>query len=179
MRLTSNAAFLCVCMATVLFAPPLEAQERQRAPGTAIVTVEDDEYTIPNECDDPANPAAGFSTEPSRITREATGRTSMVTLRLRRWQDTNDVVVSLDRYVAWLPAPASAGGVLALELSMIPASFARDGVPTALTYDMWSSGDRPEGISGVRFRADCTHRDPEAPAYRKIPPPTGGPIEEN
>lgn len=142
----------------------------QRFEGTAIVRVADDEYTIPIECDDVARPELGFSTEPSRITRERTGRTSGVNLRLRGWPDhPGETVVSLDRYVVWMEQPASSGGTLSLTLDMSPVSVVRGGVPVALTYDMWMAGDRPEGIAGVYIEAQCTSRDPEAPSYRKIP----------
>lgn len=142
----------------------------QRFEGTAIVRVDDDEYTIPIECDDSARPELGFSTEPSRITRERTGRTSGVNLRLRGWPDQpGETVVTLDRYVVWTAQPSSAGGTLSMTLDMSPVSVVRDGVPALLTYDMWTAGDRPTGISGVYVEAQCTSRDPEAPSYRKIP----------
>ena len=141
-----------------------------RFPGSAVVTVGENEYTIRIECRVQGQPEAGFTTEPNRITREETGgQYNMVTLRLRPWQDTQDVIVSLEGYVAWIPAPASAGGTLSLELEMSPASVVRNNAPVALTYDMWQSGDRPPGRDGVKFAADCSQRDPEAPSFRKLP----------
>ena len=131
----------------------------------------DAEYTIPIECNDPARPGLGFNTEPSRITREKTGRSSMVNLRVRPWKDTGDVIVALGAYVAWIKPPPSAGGVMSARLDMSPASMARDNMPVALTYDMWKDGDRPEGVNGVQFKANCGFRDPDAPAYRKLPSP--------
>ncbi|MDH3620917.1 MAG: hypothetical protein OER91_08505 [Gammaproteobacteria bacterium] len=141
---------------------------KDRHAGTAIIRVSDGEYTIPIECDDASRPELGFSTEPSRITKENTGRTSLVSLRLRKWKDTDHLVVSLDRYVAWVPTPRSVGGTLNMTLDMSPASMVRDNQPVALTYDMWMDGDRPAGINGVSFEAQCSYRDPAAPAYRKM-----------
>jgi hypothetical protein len=160
----ARISLLALCLGVA----PLAAQD-ERAPGTAVITLDDTEYTIPIECDDVSRPEAGFGTEPSRITRESTGRTSMVNLRVRQWQETDEVVVTLDRYSAWMPRPTSAGGVLAVEVDMSPTSVVRDGVPVTLTHDMWSSGDRPEGITGVRFEASCTYRDPDAPSFRRLP----------
>lgn len=162
-------------LCAILLAPGQAAAQQGRSapnarfPGSAVVTVGDDEYTIRIECRVQSRPELGFTTEPDRITREETGgRYNMVTLRLRPWQDTNDVLVSLENYVAWLPAPASTGGVLTLEVDLSPASMMRDGAAVALTYDMFSSGDRPVGQEGVQFRADCNQRDAEAPSHRKI-----------
>jgi hypothetical protein len=135
--------------------------------GTAVVRLKDAEYTIPILCDSPSQPQLGFSTEPSRVTREATGRTSMVNVRLRSWKESGELIVTLNRYVAWLPAPTSAGGSLSMQLDMSPASIVRDNTPVALTYDMWTSGDRPQGLEGVKIDANCSYRDPDAPSYRR------------
>ncbi len=145
------------------------AYSGERHAGTAIILVGESEYTIPIECDDSSRPELGFSTEPSRITKEATGRTSGLRLGLRRWQETDDVVISLDRYLAWMPRPSSAGGVLKMTLDMSPVTIMKGGSPVALTYDMWMEGERPQGIQGVSFEAQCSHRDPDAPAFRKLP----------
>ena len=150
---------------------PLSGMAQERSKGTAVIRVTDDEYRIPIECDDPARPGLGFSTEPSRITRETKGRASMVNLRVRPWKDTGDVVVTLDRYVAWIQPPPSASGVMSARLDMSPASMVRDNMPVALTYDMWNDGDRPPGLNGVQFEANCGFRDPEAPSYRKLSGP--------
>lgn len=158
-----------VRLVPVLLVAMTAAAAQERSAGTAIIHVGQDEYTIPIECDDATRPELGFSTEPSRITKQATGRTSGVRLGLRQWQETDYVVISLDRYVAWMPRPASAGGVLRLTLDMSPVTILRDGSPVALTYDMWMDGERPAGIEGVSFEAQCSNRDPEAPAYRKVP----------
>ncbi|MBK9168743.1 MAG: hypothetical protein IPM24_14910 [Bryobacterales bacterium] len=140
-----------------------------RFPGSAVVSVEDREYLIRIECRERGRPEAGFSTELNRVTRADTGgRSNMASLNLRRWQDSPDVVVSLDRYVAWLPVPTSNAGVLTLELAMSPASVVRNGAPTAVTYDMWKAGDRPPGHDRVRIVANCRVRDPAAPAFRKV-----------
>jgi hypothetical protein len=119
-----------------------------------------------------ARPELGFTTEANRVVRAATGgRYNMVKLRVRPWKDTEEAIVSFESYVAWIPRPTSAGGVLSLEVDMSPASTMRDGVPVMLTYDMWSAGERPEGRDGVKFEAQCGSRDPEAPAYRKVADP--------
>ena len=140
----------------------------ERHPGSAVVRVEDSKYTIPIECNDATRPELGFSTEPARITREATGRSSGVRLVVRPWKDSPNLVVSLDRYVAWVPAQPSVAGVLQMKLDMSPASSVKDGFPTALTYDMWMDGERPEGLDNISFEANCSHRDPAAPAFEKI-----------
>lgn len=154
---------------------PAQASGRQagsapdeRHPGSAVVTVGDSEYTIRVECRVRGQPEAGFTTEPNRITREQTNRSNMVTLRLRPWPGTKDVIVSLDGFVAWMPTPTSSAGVLTLELAMSPASVVRDGSPVALTYDMWQRGDRPAGRDGVKLVINCLTRDPNAPAFRKV-----------
>ena len=154
-------------LAFSLFTASLFAKDGH--PGSAVVTVSGNEYTIPIECEDPSRPELGFFTEASRITREATGRSSLVSLRLRVWKDTSDLVISLDRYVAWVPSPTSSGGTLKMMLDMSPASSLKEGIPTALTYDMWMDGERPEGLKNVRFEANCTSRDPDAPSFRKLP----------
>lgn len=161
-------------LAVVLPQPPgLAAQEptpseSDRFPGSAVVVVDDNEFLIRLECRVQGRPEAGFITEASRITRAETGRTNMVNLRLRPWQDTDDVVVSLEGWVAWMPRPTSVGGVLELEIDLASASTMREGTPVLTTYDMWQNGDRPEGRDGVWFEANCSERNPDAPAYRKL-----------
>ena len=145
------------------------AHAKERHAGTAIVRAGGSEYTIPIECNDVSRPELGFSTEPSRITREATGRTSGVRLIVRKWKESSDLVISLDRYVAWVPSQPSTAGVLEMTLDMSPASSLNNGMPTALTYDMWMDGERPAGITGVYFEARCGYRNPAAPAFRKLP----------
>lgn len=157
------------CIVLALWVAVTGAFAQDRSAGTAVIHVGENEYTIPIECDDASRPELGFSTEPSRITKEATGRTSGLRLGLRRWQETDDVVISLDRYVAWMPRPSSAGGVLKMTLDMSPVTIMKGGSPVALTYDMWMEGERPQGIQGVSFEAQCSHRDPDAPAFRKLP----------
>lgn len=142
--------------------------QNDRHPGSAVVRVDSDEYTIRIECDDASRPELGFTTEPNRLTREATGRTNMVNLRLRPWKDTGDVIITLDRYVAWIPQPASAGGVLSVETGMSSVSTTRNNQPTLTTYDMWNSGDRPDGLETMMFEARCGAPDPDAPAFRKL-----------
>lgn len=164
--MTTNQKRLFVVL--VLASVTAGAYAKDRHAGTAVVRVDDREYTIPIECNDVARPELGFSTEPSRITREATGRTSGVRLIVRQWKETSYLVISLDRYVAWVPTQPSAGGVLKMTLDMSPVSSLRDGTPTLLTYDMWMEGDRPAGITGVSFEAQCGYRDPDAPSFKKL-----------
>jgi hypothetical protein len=148
------------------------AQDRSSRPtyeGSVVLRVADAEYRILILCDDPTRPELGFTTEPNRITRENTGRSNMVNLRLRPWRDTGDVLVSLDDTVAWMAQPASDGGVLAFRIDMSPVSITRDGVPALLTYEMWKNGERAEGGRRAEVEAQCGVRDPEAPAFRRIP----------
>lgn len=146
-----------------------DAQAVEPANGTAIISVDDKEYTIPIVCDDTASPESGLYTEPQRVTRERTGRASGVRLTIRPWKDTSDFMINLDRYVAWVPLPSSGDGVLELTLAMSPASSVQGGVPHALTYDEWLAGDRPAGLDGVRIEVNCQFLDPDAPAFRKLP----------
>lgn len=143
------------------------AAAQDRFDGTAIVRTDQMEYVIPVVCDDLARPELGFATEPSRVTRAATGRASAANVRLRQWQDSNELLVTLDRYVAWIPMPESLDAVLSLAIAMSPASIVRDGIPVSVTYDMWASGDRPEGIE-VAIEVDCRSRDPAAPSSRRV-----------
>ena len=142
-------------------------QAQDRFAGSAIVRTDQTEYLIPIDCNDAESPVLGFSTEPSRVTREATGRSSLVNLRLRQWQDTADLVVTLDRYVAWISIPDTQDSLLSLSLAMSPVTVIRDGLPVTLTHDMWASGDRPEGID-VEIEANCQSRDPAAPTSRRL-----------
>lgn len=155
-------AILLLVMATV--------QAAQQANGTAIVRVDDREYTIPVICDDTSRPESGVYTEPQRITRERTGRTSGVRLNIRPWKDTSHLVVSLDRYVAWVPASQFGGGTIEMTLAMSPVSAMRNGAPALLTYDDWMAGDRPPGLDNVHVEVNCRVLNPAAPAFRKIPP---------
>jgi hypothetical protein len=147
------------------------AQQRvpgsERVPGSAIVRVADSEYTIPIECNDASRPELGFSTEPARITKQRTGRTSGVRLTVRPWKETSYLIISLDRYVAWVPPQATSGGIFRMTLDMSPVSFLADGTQKLLTYDEWMAGNRPAGLEGVTFEANCRERDPNAPAVRK------------
>jgi len=162
-----------IALAILISTPPVliadDAPRPKLTDGSAMVRVEEAEYKILIRCDDASRPEMGFSTEANRITRAANGgRYNMVNLRLRSWKDTGDVVISLNGYIAWIPQPASAGGTLSLQLDMSPTKVVRDGTPVLLTYDMWTSGDRPPGRKGVEIEAQCGERDPEAPSYRRI-----------
>jgi hypothetical protein len=150
----------------------LVAQEPQpltRYEGSAVVRVADSEYTIVILCEDAARPELGFTTEPNRITRQRTGRPNRVSLRLEPWRDTGDVLVSLDDSVAWLARPVSSGGRLSFEARMSSVSITREGVPARLTYEMWKRGERSGEGPEVAVEARCGERDPEAPAFRRIP----------
>jgi hypothetical protein len=151
----------------LLFVLAIASEAQDRVAGSAIIRTSEMEYVIPIECDDATRPELGFSTEPSRVTREAIGRTSGVNLRLRQWQDSDELLVTLDRYVAWIPMPDQQGAVLSLTLAMSPMSVTRDGIPVTLTHDMWTGGDRPEGID-VEIKANCASRDPTAPSSRRL-----------
>lgn len=155
----------------VVASPPAAALGRRQAEpsnGVATVRVAQTEYTIPLLCDDAQRPEMGFSTEPGRVTRERTGQSSGVNLRLRTWQDTDLVVVSLDRYVTWMPRPTSVAGVLSVETGMSPVTIMQDGAPVAYTYDMWNSGDRPVGLESMSVEARCGLPQPATPAVRNI-----------
>ena len=138
--------------------------------GTAYVRADGTEYIIPIVCREAGLANAGFSTEPSRVTRAATGRTSPARLTVRPWKDTGELVVSLDRYIAWVTAPETNGTHFSLTVDMSPSSFLRDGLPVTMTYDVWAEGDRPAGLSNVTIDADCSERDPEAPGSRPFSP---------
>jgi hypothetical protein len=147
------------------------AQQRvpgsERVPGSAIVRVADSEYTISIECNDASRPELGFSTEPARITKQRTGRTSGVRLTVRPWKETSYLIISLDRYVAWVPSQSATGVALRMTFDMSPLSILVDGTQKLLTYDEWMAGTRPAGLEGVTFEANCRERDPNAPAFRK------------
>lgn len=138
-------------------------------PGSAVVVSGTDEYTIRILCDDASRPERGFSTEPNRVTRAETGgRINGVNLRLRPWKDSGDVLISLDGAgQAWVPRPPSAGGLLEVGVALRPVTYLKDGVPTLVSYEMWKAGDVPPDEQQVSFKANCTTRDPAAPAYRK------------
>ena len=166
-QLLPNGVKLPLLIMLILFTSS-EANGQNRFEGSAIVRVEDSEYVVPIECDDATRPEKGFSTEPSRITRERTGRTSMINIRLRPSGEEAESIVTLDRYVAWITQPASTGGTLSLDLDLSPMGLLREGEQVLLTRDMWMNGDRPEGIKGVYVEAQCSSRDPDAPSYKKI-----------
>lgn len=145
------------------------AQAADSANGTATVRVEDREYTIPIVCSETKSTKIDIYTEPQRITRERTGRASSVRLTIRSWKETDDVIVNVDRYVAWIPRDSISDGLVKLSLSMSPTTLVQGGMPVAMTYDEWQSGNRPKGVDDVEIVADCSNLDPDAPAFRKIP----------
>ena len=157
--------FPLIAAATLL---SLTAHPNERAPGSAVVRVDNLEYLVPIECKDAAQPWLGFATEPARVTRKRTGRTSMARLNLRPWRDTGQVIVSLNRYVAWTTvSPSLVGQTFSVVVDMSPASTARNGFPEPMTYDRWQEGDRPAGVTNVRIEANCMQRDEAAPAFKK------------
>lgn len=164
-------------LATVILPTYGVAQEesrRERHEGSAVVREKggDAEYKIRIECDDASRPELGFTTEPNRVTREATGgKYNMVNLRLRPWKETDDVLITSPVGVAWIPRPTSTGGVLSLSVDVVPGKWEENGQPVLLTYDMWKEGVRPEGGATVEFEATCGYRDPEAPSYRRLTNP--------
>ena len=145
------------------------AQAAESANGTATIRVGNNEYTIPIVCSDTTSSEVDLYTEPQRITRERTGRASSVRLTIRPWKETTDLIVNLDRYVAWIPQKSIADGIFEISLSMSPTTYLRDGIPVALTYDEWLSGNRPEGVDDVMIVTNCGYLDPDAPSFRKIP----------
>lgn len=174
--MTSSVRAGALLLAVVFFSPAAaaaqDAAERTLHEGSAVVRAKGGvgEYKIRILCEDASRPELGFFTEANRITREATGgRTNGVNLRLRPWQETDDVLITSPVGVAWIPRPSSTGGVLSLSVEVVPASFAENGAPVAMTYDRWKAGDRPEGGGTLEFEANCASRDPEAPSFRRLP----------
>jgi hypothetical protein len=176
-------AGMAAAVATVLvplISTPASAQERARAeraerrelhPGSAVVRQQggDSEAVIRILCDEAGRPEAGFTTEANRVTRAETGgKYNRTSLRLRPWKDTDDVLITTDWGIAWVPRPASAGGVLTMDVEVRPNQVQRDGQPVLVTYDMWKAGDVPDESSVVEFEANCATRDPEAPSWRRL-----------
>ncbi len=139
-----------------------------RHPGSAVVTFGQDEFLIRIECRVPSKPELGLTTEPNRITREEVGRSNGTALRLRPWEDTGDILVNAGGKMAWVPAPTSTGGVLSMQVELYPTTITRNGAPVLVTYDMWKAGEHSGEATVAQFEANCTTRDPEAPAYRKL-----------
>ena len=166
-------AWLTPAVLVLAFAEPAAPQESRRDdhPGSAVVREKDgdSEALLRIICDERGRPEAGFITEPNRITRQETGRSNSASLRLRPWQDTDDVLITTTWGVAWIPRPTSSGPTLSIEVDVGPAGFTRDGMPVAVTYDMWKAGDVPDERTTVVFEANCEVRDPDAPAWRRIP----------
>ncbi|MDH3733218.1 MAG: hypothetical protein OEU54_06765 [Gemmatimonadota bacterium] len=173
--MTTRTSIQITLFALLLVPWPVAAQGRPTlSEGSAVVRVADGEYTITILCDDASRPELGFTTEANRVTRAATGRRNMVSLRVRPWKDTSDIQVTLEggtAWTAWMPQPPSAGGILTMDVVLRPVSFVKDNMPGLLTYEMWQSGDIPEGERQVEFEANCSARDPEAPSYRKLSEP--------
>ena len=161
-------------LAAVLFAGAPERLHAQptrtaRTPGTAVLTVGSDVYSLVIECDDAAQPEAGFSTLPSRLMRERHGRTNGANVRLRAW-DEREVVVSVDRFVAWLPTPSAQGDTLRLQLAMSRNSELRDKRPVLMTHERWQAGERFGAPQSVSLKAWCGSVADDAPSYRRRPP---------
>ena len=182
-------AWLAAAIATILIlwvSTPAGAQERPRAErvqrrelhaGSALVRRQggDSEALIRILCDEAGRPEAGFTTEANRVTRAETGgKYNRTSLRLRPWKDTDDVLITTDWGIAWVPRPASAGGVLDMDVEVRPNQVQRDGRPVLVTYDMWKAGDVPGDRTVVEFEADCVTRDPAAPSWRRLDPVGGG-----
>ncbi len=168
----AGALLLAAVILSPVAAAAQETTERALHEGSAVVRAKGgvSEYKVRILCEDASRPELGFFTEANRITREATGgRTNGVNLRLRPWEDTGDVLITSPVGVAWIPRPASSGGVLSLSVDVVPASFVENGVPVAMTYDRWKAGERPEGGGTLEFEANCASRDPEAPSFRRLP----------
>lgn len=168
-RLSMTVGKLPNILLPVLLSCGAGAQAAESANGTATIRVDDNEYTIPIVCSDTTSSEVDLYTEPQRITRERTGRASSVRLTIRPWKETTDLIVNLDRYVAWITQKSIADGIFEISLSMSPTTYLRDGIPVALTYDEWLSGNRPEGVDDVRIVTNCGYLDPDALSFRKIP----------
>lgn len=167
--LTFCAGLCVLCLAAPGQAPAQDGGGEELREGSALVRRGADEYLIRILCDG-SQPELGFTTEANRVTRAATGgRSNMVTMRLLPWKDTGDVLISVDGGgQAWVPRPASAGGVLSMDVVLRPGVVVREGQPVAVTYDMWKAGEVGGEETPVHFEANCTRRDPDAPAYRKV-----------
>lgn len=153
------------------------AERRELHPGSALVRRQggDSEALIRILCDEAGRPEAGFTTEANRVTRADTGgKYNRTSLRLRPWKDTDDVLITTDWGIAWVPRPGSAGGVLSMDLEVRPNQVQREGRPVLVTYDMWKAGDIPAERTVVEFEADCATRDPAAPTWRRLDPAGGG-----
>lgn len=174
--MSKTTVWIAAVIATLLVPAPGTAQETRRDyDGSAVVREVggDSEALIRILCDEASRPEAGFITEPNRTTRSETGRSNSASLRLRPWKDTGDVLITSSWGSAWIPAPTSSGGVLAMEVEVRSGAMMRNGQPVALTYDMWKAGDVPPDRTVVEFEANCNARDPEAPAWRLLPEPAG------
>ena len=171
----SNCRPIILTLIMPLLVPlPSWAQETARRvlhDGSAVVRQKDgdNEALIRILCDEASLPEAGFTTEANRVTRAETGRSNMVSLRLRPWQDTDDVLITSNWGVAWIPRPISTGGVLTMEVEVRPPTVMRDGSPVGVTYDMWKAGDVPDERRVIEFQANCSGPDPDAPAFRTLP----------
>lgn len=145
-----------------------ERPRRQLHPGSAVVRHGDSEALIRILCDEAGRPEAGFTTEANRVTRAETGgRYNRASLRLRPWKDTDDVLITTNWGIAWIPRPTSTAGILSMELEVRPNKLERDGQPVLVTYDMWKAGDLPAERAVVEFEANCSVRDPDAPSWRR------------
>ena len=172
--MTRSGRTIITMVALLLVPPSAGAQESVRPElhdGSAVVREQggDSEALIRILCDEVSRPEAGFTTEANRVTRAETGRSNQASLRLRPWQDTDDILITSTWGVAWIPRPASAAGALAMEVEVRPPTLMRDNMPVAVTYDMWKAGDLPDERRVIEFEANCGTRDPEAPAWRRLP----------
>jgi len=173
-RTTMQQTLLGFCLPVLLVPSAAQAQGgswRDLPKGSAVVREKggDSEALIRIICDEASRPEAGFTTEANRVTRAETGRSNMTSLRLRPWQDTNDVLITSNWGVAWIPRPISVGGVLTMEVEVRPPTLMRDRMPVAVTYDMWKAGDVSDEGRVIEFEANCSARDPGAPGFRKLP----------
>lgn len=182
-RMSAGMAAAVAAILIPVISSPAGAQERQERvrrelhPGSAVVRQQDgdSEALIRILCDEAGRPEAGFTTEANRVTRRETGgKYNRTSLRLRPWKDTDDVLITTDWGIAWVPRPASTGGVLAMNVEVRPNQLQRDGRPVLVTYDMWKAGDVPDETSVVEFEANCATRDPDAPSWRRLEAGDGG-----
>ncbi len=163
-----TAKIACAALALIMAAAGPPTVLAQGGVGKAVVLTDDGEYTVLIECDQD-RPEHGFRTRPNRVTREATGQNNPINVRLRDWQDTDTVVLSVDRYVAWLPRPTSSGPLLELELEMSPNGDQQGGMPVVMTHERWTAGERFPGTRTVRLRVTCGGGEGTVPGFRKLP----------
>ena len=114
-----TAKIACAALALIMAAAGPPTVLAQGGVGKAVVLTDDGEYTVLIECDQD-RPEHGFRTRPNRVTREATGQNNPINVRLRDWQDTDTVVLSVDGEAVRKLRPTTSGRLDKLEREMSP-----------------------------------------------------------